>query len=370
MHAWFGGPSYCPALVVAGVWAEYHDALERARDKDPTNRLALRLLAACAKADVIHAEEVGDHNALAKALMALDRYDVEKRHERFRHGTGKLSLKITLPDGQEIPAFFQIFPLLDKGALRIPASEPWLEFSTLGTGPVVLDIHMASYKVVVRAKGFPDIIYPVHITRQRHWEGVVRLRIPPKGFVYVPGGQFEAGKKGVTSIGALPHGMRMVEDFFIGKCEVTREEWLQFRPDAKAPTNLRWPLADVSWHDAKAYCAWRSQRDGVQYDLPTEDQWEKAERGVDGRVFPWGQKSKKEACRGTSENPAPVNTYPLDCSIYGALDTAGNVSELTNSRDEGFVWYRGGNWRASMELATTTPEDELSRMKSTPLSAS
>ena len=104
----------------------------------------------------------------------------------------------------------------------------------------------------------------------------------------------------------------------------------------------------VSWHDAVAFCRWRSNKDGRRYRLPTELEWEKASRGVDGRAYPWGHRFDPSLCnmiRSLEDDPSPqpIDRFPADESIYGVRGTAGNVRDWTESpgsRDTRIV--RGG----------------------------
>jgi len=97
-----------------------------------------------------------------------------------------------------------------------------------------------------------------------------------------------------------------------------------------------WPINMVTYDDACAYAAWRAKIDGVPWRLPTSEEWEKAARGVDGRLYPWGNEfdasfcNTREARRGRPM-PSPVGTFPEDVSPYGVRDAAGNVIEWTSS---------------------------------------
>jgi formylglycine-generating enzyme required for sulfatase activity len=109
----------------------------------------------------------------------------------------------------------------------------------------------------------------------------------------------------------------------------------------------------ICWGDAQAYAAWRSERDGVPWSLPTSQQWEKAARGTDGRIFPWGDDFDPALCkiahsREVLRQLEPVGAFPSDVSPYGGHDLAGGVRDFcgedsSTGRPE-HCPVRGGSW--------------------------
>jgi formylglycine-generating enzyme required for sulfatase activity len=90
---------------------------------------------------------------------------------------------------------------------------------------------------------------------------------------------------------------------------------------------------NVSWHDAVAYAAWLSLLTGQPWRLPSEAEWEKAARGGDGRIYPWGDQfdaNRYDTSEGGKGTTTPVGTYPGGASPWGAQDMAGNVWEWTS----------------------------------------
>lgn len=99
------------------------------------------------------------------------------------------------------------------------------------------------------------------------------------------------------------------------------------------------PAVGVSWNDAIAYVGWLAQTTGQPWRLPTEAEWEKAARGTDGRIYPWGDawdKARANTREGGPGQTTPVGTYPGGASPYDAQDMAGNVWEWTNTRYQAY----------------------------------
>ena len=168
-----------------------------------------------------------------------------------------------------------------------------------------------------------------------------------------------------------------LDGFFIDKFETTVSRYRHYleKTDRPAPKYIdnpnfnqdNQPVVGVAWQEAWDYCAWAGKR------LPTETEWDKAARGDQARVYPWGHRpdNKKANVRGMDDQyryPAPVGNFPQGKSPYGLMDMAGNVWEWTDS------WYqpypgndqksdqfgeklkvaKGGSWFSNMDLARTT----------------
>lgn len=143
--------------------------------------------------------------------------------------------------------------------------------------------------------------------------------------------------------------------FYISRFPTTNEEYAQFVkatghrtpkwPSRGYPPDMaRHPVVQVSWEDAASYAEWTGSR------LPTEAEWEKAARGTQGWIYPWGDEFFAENCNcseSKTDGTRPVDAHPGGASPYGVMDMAGNVWEWTTELYEaGQDWkvLKGGAW--------------------------
>jgi len=220
--------------------------------------------------------------------------------------------------------------------------------------------------------------------REKPTRDIREERPQPEGMVLVPKGSFLYGddKKRKT----------IQYDYWIDIYPVTNEEYREFILRDGYENQAYWsqegwkwrteknintskycndprlnqpdhPVVGVSYYEAEAYAKWAGKR------LPTEQEWEKAARGTDGRGYPWGNEFDKNKCNSNESGlgivaPTSVTKYPHGVSPYGCYDMAGNVWEWCASwydQSSGRRVVRGGSWfnypgnlRASNRYGNTT----------------
>lgn len=183
-------------------------------------------------------------------------------------------------------------------------------------------------------------------------------------FCYVPKGPFVFGPD--DSFGDMKAPVYMsrdpvtVRDFEIfledSGWDYPREDWVQMHEIAPY-SNC--PATHLSWLDAKEYCRWLRRRTHEYYSLPHETEWERAARGVDGRLYPWGNDDPTDSSgcfQGAIEytSTMPVNSFPINLSPYGCTDMIGNVWEWcldSSAIREGAHILRGGAWCSPMDYS-------------------
>ena len=183
------------------------------------------------------------------------------------------------------------------------------------------------------------------------------------GFVEIPAGPFPMGSDTTRDAQAFDNerwsdaraqGTVDLPAFYIGRYEVTVAQFRAFveatgfRVDDQA---LRGgdthPVVAVSWPDALAYCRWlettlrqwpqtpprlrRLLQDGWRVSLPSEAEWEKAARGTDGRIYPWGNAARRDRANYEGERTTPVGSFNCPDCPFALFDMIGNVWEWTRS---------------------------------------
>jgi sulfatase modifying factor 1 len=194
--------------------------------------------------------------------------------------------------------------------------------------------------------------------------------------VHIPAGEFTRGHQ--SNYDTLPVRRLNLPAFYIDAYEVTNKRYKRFidatghkvpwtQDPAAAVYAWDWqqriypagkgddPVVLVSWEDARSFCAWAGKR------LPTEAEWEKAMRGANGKLYPWGSDwadGKANTSESGLKQTAPCGVFKEDVSEYGVHDMAGNVAEWVEdwfapypdnpmtsyeARDKYRV-LRGGSW--------------------------
>jgi|GEM_PF-648289 len=281
---------------------------------------------------------------------------------------------------QGVPAVIAMqFPITDTAAIRLSQSF----YSALARGASVDAALTAARQAVYTAGSLLEWGTPVFFSRSAD-NRILALpdstpaklapEAPRKAFepetVLIAAGPFRMGSapgEGIPAAETPPHEVTLPA-YRIGKYPVTVREFAAFVKATKAvdwvssareagwfnleppKEKLDHPVTGVSWHDAAAYCAWLAEKDvtGRHYRLPSEAEWEKAARGIDGRRYPWGDDWRDGCVHAAAVGNAPAQTAPVllrsadgsggvtparpgGASPYGCVEMLGNVQEWTRS---------------------------------------
>ena len=322
---------------------------------------------------------------LGCVLVIAVTYDIIRRgeSEQRRWGAGILTALLVV-----IAASLFYFWSLEKAAQATPTPSP---AAGLGTPAAVASPTAAptSFKVLPTPTSVPPPPTPTPLptptpaptpSEAEATEGPTPYPVTDI-MVEIPAGPFTMGSDAGNEDEAPAHEVDLPA-FEIDKFEVTNADFAQFveatgyQTDAEEEGRTKnWrgaavgkdnhPVVFVSWNDAVAYCQWLGKR------LPTEAEWEKAARGADGRMYPWGNdydasklNGKDRGLRGT----AAIGSFADGASPYGVEDMAGNVWEWTADWYEAypgsdyqsdyfgqrFRVLRGGAWFETADFVRTT----------------
>ena len=322
----------------------------------------------------VEAEAAHDDDALAEYTALLRSHD-RGQHTAWLAGQGTVSL--------------QTEPVAELVLHRVvEQTRRWVldDGVPLGPSPIRdLAVDHGSYVIMAHRADTPPIPIPAFVERNQAWtagppddpDRPVRLPLPGSlapDEVFVPAGWCVIGGD-PRALDAHPRRRIWIDGFVMTRFAITNRQFIAFlndlvargraedavhcaprehagvadgdrliftqRPDARFEVGqersgtvrgLDEPTVDVSWHGACAYAQWRSARDGCDWRLPHELEWEKAARGVDGRSLPWGaffEPTWASSLHATAGQPGrvAVDTHPIDCSVYGVRGMAGNARD-------------------------------------------
>ncbi len=362
------------AALAETRWME---AVQGALNLDPDLPEGHALLADHYRQQLVEAERSRRDDDAARAEAMLRTHD-RGRHAAFLRGDGALTL-VTDPPGAEV--WLDRYVMRDRRLVPVPEG-------VLGVTPLA-EVRLArgSYLLRLRAPGRAEVRYPVLIERAGHWDGLAPgaaepcpIALPAAGELgaedcYVPAGWCWTGGDLATS-DSLPRRRIWIDGFVIRRFPVTTADYLEFLNDlvtagreaeamaacprthvslleaGDAPVllrdgagrfclppdreGLRWrldgPVVLVDWHGAMAFARWLADRTGRAWRLSDELEREKAARGADGRLLPWGDQLEPTfACvsdtHQTEATRESIHAHPLDESPYGVRGLAGNVRD-------------------------------------------
>jgi len=254
-------------------------------------------------------------------------------------------LALTACGGKATPDPAEVARLVDEAVKATDAAMPTPEPQTIEVEKIVKETVTVEKPVEV------TVVKEIVVTPTRE-------PFEPE-MILIPAGEFLMGSDPQKDKDALafeqPQHTLYLPDYYMAKTPVTNAQYAAFvqatghrvpnvDEDMAKPYNWNGPTPPlgkenhpvvlVSWYDAVAYCSWLAEVTGRPYRLPSEAEWEKAARGTDGRIYPWGDEWDVKRCNSSEERlggTTPAGAYPRGASPYGLQDMVGNVWEWTRS---------------------------------------
>jgi len=367
-------------LQAANLYSDIEASYQAAVSCDTENEEARVGLANLHTAQYLLAEARRDLIQQSYHLEQI-RHHLPARARFLTQGMGTLTIRC-VPQTQTRAPTITLFRFEERDRILQP-----IPVDVLGPSPVASrSFSPGSYLVVLETPGHPTHQVPVMLSRNAHRHLEVQLWTAAEvadGFVIISAGTFVAGGDEAAE-NSLERQEPHLDSFAIGRFPITFGEYLTFINavwatdpteaekrlprdpidgllceqdpkghwrashgiifDAEAQRRYppgegheaRLPVISISHADAEAYARWRSARDGHHYRLPSELEWEKAARGVDGRTFPWGDHFDPTFCkvaqsRAERPQPEPRGVFARDCSPYGVRDMGGGTRDWTSS---------------------------------------
>ena len=285
------------------------------------------------------------------------------------------------PNGAQLVSF-ELVPL-EKAQLEVTSDPPGAtvyinDVARGGNTPVVINLAEIGevekeIKVEARLPGFQSVAKTVTIKAgdQRNCKFQLtkgpqpgQIMLNPKDgaeMIFIPAGVFLMGSTEMTENAVddeKPQHSVYLDGFFVYKNLVTIAQYRKFCQATGRELNNYYykkadddhPMMNVSWEEANVYAVWAGA------SLPTEAQWEKAARGADGRIYPWGNNWDAGKCWFRKDQTMPVGSFPAGASPYGALDMVGNVWQWCTD------WYDENYYPQSPKMNPFGPVNGLNRV--------